>query len=78
MESDQLYDDLQEAKTAFVIALLVSIYCFSVIRKSMAVHLEWKVICAGTGFSIVSAITLWLFVRVVKLHRAAKEALKDS
>ena len=78
MEGDQLYDDLQESKTAFVISLLVSIYCFSVIRGSIAVHLEWKVICAGTGFSIVSAITLWLFVRIVKLHEASKEALKDS
>ncbi len=78
MESDQLYDDLQESKTAFVISLLVSIYCYSVIRKSMAVHSEWKIICAGAGFSIVSAITLWLFVRIVKLYKASKEALKDS
>ena len=78
MESDQLYDDLQESKTAFVISLLVSIYCYSVIRGSMAVHLEWKVICAGTGLSSVSAITLWLFVRIVRLQRSLKEALKDS
>lgn len=78
MEGDQLYDSLQEAKTAFVIALLVSIYCYSVIKKSMTVHIEWKVICASTGFCIVSAITVWLSVRIVKLHRAAKEALKDS
>lgn len=78
MESEELYDALQESKTAFVIALLVSIYCFSVIRKSMAVHIEWKIICSSIGFGLVSMITLWLFVRIVKLYRASSEVFKDS
>jgi hypothetical protein len=78
MENDPLYDDMQEAKTAFVISFLVSIYCFSVIRKSMAVHVEWKIICSSIGFGLVTLITLWLLVRIIKLHRASSEVFKDS
>ena len=78
MENDQLYDDLQESKTAFVISLLVSIYCYSVIKRSIAVHLEWKVIGSSIGFGIVSIITLGLALRIVKLYWASKEVLKDS
>ena len=77
MESDELYDDIQEAKTAFVITLLVAVYCFSVIMKSIAVHLEWKVICSGIGFLIVTLIGVWLFIRLVRLHKVSKNALND-
>jgi hypothetical protein len=78
MESDQIYEQIQESKIAFAIALLVAIYCFSVIRESIAVHLEWKVICSGIGFLIVAAITAGLFIRLLKLQKASKNILDDS
>ena len=77
MESDELYDDIQEAKTAFVITLLVAVYCFSVIMKSIAVHLEWKVICSSIGFLIVTLVGTWLFIRLVRLHKVSKNAFND-
>ncbi|WP_426670622.1 hypothetical protein ACPPVU_05140 [Mucilaginibacter sp. McL0603] len=77
MESDELYDDIQEAKTAFVTTLLVAVYCFSVIMKSIAVHLEWKVICSSIGFLIVTLIGVWLFIRLVRLYKVSKNALND-
>jgi hypothetical protein len=77
MESDELYDDIQETKTAFVITLLVAVYCFSIIIRSIAVHLEWKVICSSIGFLIVTLVGVWLFVRLIKLHRAFKSTLED-
>lgn len=78
MENDELYDEVQETKTAFVITLLIAIYCFSVILKSIAVHKEWKVVCCSAGFAVVSAIAILLFVRLFKLNKAAKEILDES
>jgi hypothetical protein len=77
MESDELYDDIQEAKTAFVITLLVAVYCVSVIIKSIAVHLEWKIICSSIGFLIVALVGTWLFIRLVRLNKVSKNALND-
>jgi hypothetical protein len=77
MESDELYDDIQEAKTAFVITLLVAVYCVSIIIKSIAVHLEWKVICSSIGFLIVALVEAWLFIRLVRLNKASKGVLND-
>ena len=76
MENDELYDDIQEAKTAFVITVLIAVYCFSIIMRSFAVHLEWKVICSSIGFIIVTLVGVWLFIRLIKLHRASKSALE--
>ena len=78
MESDELYDDIQESKTAFVIALLVAIYCFSVILKSRAAHVQWKVICSYSGFLVVSVIAIRLLVRLIKLGKQSKEIFDDS
>ena len=77
MESDELYEEMQESKTAFVIALLVAIYCFSVILQSRSAHVEWKVVCSSIGFLIVSAIAIRLFVRLIKLAKASKKVLDD-
>ena len=77
MENDELYEEMQESKTAFVIALLVAIYCFSVILQSRSAHVEWKVICSSIGFLIVSAIAVRLFVRLIKLARSSKKVLDD-
>jgi multidrug transporter EmrE-like cation transporter len=78
MESDELYDDIQEAKTAFVITFLIAVYCFSIIMRSIAVHLEWKVIYSSIGFLIVTLAGVWLFIRLIKLQRAFKSALEDA
>jgi hypothetical protein len=77
MESDELYDYTQEVKTAFVITLLVAIYCFSVIIKSIAVHIEWKVICSSVGFVIVSVIETGLFIHLLDLKEESKKTVKD-
>jgi len=78
MDSDELYDYTQEVKTAFVITLLIAIYCFSVIIKSLAVHLEWKVICSSVGFVIVSIIEMGLFIHLLDLREESKKTVKDS
>jgi hypothetical protein len=78
MKNDELYDHIQEVKTAFVISLFVAIYCFSVIMKSIAVHMEWKEICSGIGFSIVTIVDTWLFIRLVKLQKALKNVFDNS
>jgi uncharacterized membrane protein YraQ (UPF0718 family) len=77
MESDELYEEMQESKTAFVIAFLVAIYCVSVILQSRAAHVEWKVICSSIGFLIVSAVTVGLFIRLIKLTKASKKIFDD-
>jgi cytochrome b561 len=78
MERDELYEEIQESKTAFVIAFLVAIYCFSVILESRSVHVEWKVICSSIGFLIVSIIAIRLFVRLFRLAKASRKVLDDS
>jgi hypothetical protein len=78
MESDELYEEMQESKTAFVIAFLVAIYCFSVILQSRTAHVEWKVICSSIGFLIVSAVAVRLLIRLIKLTKASKKVLDDS
>ncbi|MDB5023910.1 MAG: hypothetical protein JWP78_1665 [Mucilaginibacter sp.] len=78
MENDELYDHIQEIKTAFIITLLIAVYCFSVIMKSIAVHLKWKEICSGIGFSIVALVDIWLLIRLVKLVKASKDILDNS
>jgi len=78
MTSDEIYDDIQEVKTAFIITLLIGIYCFSVILESIAMHIEWKVICSSIGFLIVTVIDAGLLIRLVRLYRQLKSILKDS
>ena len=78
MESDDHYDAMQESKTAFVIAVLVAVYCFSVIIRSQAVHMEWKVICASIGFLVVALIAARLLFRLIRLEKQSKEVLDDS
>lgn len=78
MNSDELYDEIQEVKTAFVITLLVAIYCFSVIIKSIEVHIGWKVICSSIGFVIVSTIDAGLFICLMGLKKESKNIPKDS
>jgi hypothetical protein len=78
MDSNELYDYTQEVKTAFVITLLIAIYCFSVIIKSIAVHIEWKVICSSAGFVIVSVIDTGLFIHLLELKKESKKTVKDS
>jgi hypothetical protein len=78
MDSNELYDYTQGVKTAFVITLLIAIYCFSVIIKSIAVHIEWKVICSCAGFIIVSVIDAGLFIHLLDLKEESKKTVKDS
>jgi hypothetical protein len=78
MDSDDLYDDRQEVKTAFVITLLVAIYCFSIIVKSIEAHVEWKVICSSVGFVIVGTIDAGLFICLMGLKKESKNIPKDS
>lgn len=78
MTNDDLYDDIQELKTASVITFLVAVYCFWVIIKSMAADIEWKVVCSTIGFVIVSVIDAALFIKLLKLQRESKNIPKDS
>ena len=78
MDNDQLYDDIQEIKTAIVITFLIAIYCFSVIIKTASAHVEWKEICASIGFIIVTAVDTTLFLRLIGLQKESRNSLEDS
>jgi hypothetical protein len=78
MSSEEIYDDIQEVKTAIVITFLVAVYCISVIFESIAVHIEWKVICASVGFIIVAAIDARLLFRLLWLQKESKNIVNNS
>ena len=78
MESDELIEDIQGAWVAFVITLLVAVYCFSVMVESISSTDEWKTICFIAGFIIVSVINIVLLVRLVDLKRLARDIPEDT
>lgn len=78
MSSDELYDAIQEVKTAFVITFLVVVYCFFEIIKFNAAHMEWKVICCGIGLIVVSAADIVLCYELLRLQREFKNIPEDS
>lgn len=77
MKTDELYDNVQETKTAFVVTLLVAVYCVSMIIKFIDAHEKWKIICSGIGLSIVSVIGIILIARLIDLKKAGKEIFND-
>jgi hypothetical protein len=78
MDNEQLYDDIQEIKTAFVITFLIAVYCFFMIIRFAYAHIHWKVICASIGFVIVSAVETNLFLQLLRLKKAYKNIPEDS
>ena len=78
MDNEQLYDDIQEIKTAFVITLLIAVYCFFMIIRFVSAHIQWKIICASIGFVIVSAVDTTLFLQLIRLKKAYKNIPEDS
>ncbi|MGZ3751264.1 MAG: hypothetical protein ACXVB0_07105 [Mucilaginibacter sp.] len=78
MNADELYDEVQEKKIAFVISLLTSVYCFSIVKEALVARVEWKETCTWVGFSIVAAITIVLFIKIIDLKKEAKNVLKHS
>jgi len=78
MDNEQLYDEIQEIKTAFVITFLIAVYCFFMIIRFISVHIEWKTICSSIGFFIVTAIDATLLLQLVRLTRAYKNIPEDS
>ena len=78
MNNEDLYDDIQEIKTAFVITFLIAVYCFSEDMEFFSAHIEWKVICASIGFIIVSAVDATLLHQLVSLKKAHKSIPEDS
>ena len=78
MDNEQLYDDIQEIKTAFVITFLIAVYCFFMIIRFVSAHIQWKIICASIGFVIVSAVDTTLFLQLIRLKKAYKNIPEDS
>jgi len=78
MDEEELYDNIQEIKTAFVITFLIAIYCFSMDMEFFSAHIEWKVICASVGFLVVSAVAVNLLFQLFRLKKAYKKIPKDS
>lgn len=76
--NDELYDNIQELKTAFVITFLVAVYCLFEIIKFNASHIEWKVICSAVGLILVSTVDIFLFIELVRLQKEIKNIPKDS
>ncbi|HEY9000439.1 MAG TPA: hypothetical protein VIM89_03725 [Mucilaginibacter sp.] len=78
MDNEQLYDNIQEIKTAFVITFLIAVYCFCMDMRFVSAHVQWKVVCDSTGFIIVTAIDTTLFFELLRLKKAYKEIPEDS
>ena len=78
MSSDEIYDLIQEVKTAFVITFLIVVYCLSVVLESLAADMDGKVICSSIGLLIVATIDALLFMRLIWLRKESKNILKDS
>ncbi|HTK20589.1 MAG TPA: hypothetical protein VL442_13775 [Mucilaginibacter sp.] len=78
MDNGQLYDEIQEIKTAFVITFLIAVYCFFMIIRFVSVHVQWKAICSSVGFIIVSTVDTALLLQLVRLKRAYKNIPEDS
>ena len=78
MDNEQLYDDIQEIKTAFVITFLVAIYCFFMDIRFYSAHIEWKAICASVGFIVVSDVEASLLLQLIRLKKAYKKVPEDS
>ena len=78
MDNEQLYDEIQEIKTALVITFLIAVYCFFMITRFVSAHIQWKVICSSIGFIIVSAVDTALFLQLIKLKKAYKNIPEDS
>ena len=78
MDNEQLYDDIQEIKTAFVITFLIAVYRFFMIIRFVSAHIQWKIICASIGFVIVSAVDTTLFLQLIRLKKAYKNIPEDS
>jgi hypothetical protein len=78
MTSDELYDDIQEVKTAFVITFLIAGYCLSEIIKFNSANIEWKVICSSVGFIVVVAVDVALFLELIRLQREFRNIPEDS
>jgi len=78
MDDEQLYDDIQEIKTALVITFLVAIYCFSMDIRFFSAHSEWKAICASVGFIIVGVVDASLIFQLIRLKKAYKNISEDS
>lgn len=78
MDNEQLYNDIQEIKTALVITFLIAIYCFSMIIRFLSAHVQWKMICSSIGFIIAGAVDTTLFLQLIRLKKAYKNIPGDS
>jgi hypothetical protein len=78
MDNEQLYDDIQATKTAFVITFLIAVYCFSMDVEFVTAHVVWKAICTSTGFIIVGAVETTLFLQLMHLKKEYKSIPEDS
>lgn len=78
MDNEELYDDIQEIKTALVITSLVAVYCFSMVIWFFSAHIEWKIICSSIGFVIVSAVDATLFLQLIRLKKKYKNIPENS
>jgi len=78
MDNEELYDDIQEIKTALAITSLVAVYCLSMVLRFVSAHIEWKIICSSIGFMIVSAVDATLFLHLMRLKKEYKNIPENS
>ena len=78
MTSDELYDEIQEVKTAFVITFLIAVYCFFEIINFNSAHIRWKVMCSSVGLLVVIAVDIVLFIELLRLKGEFKNIPEDS
>ena len=71
MKEEELYEDLQGAKVAFALTVLVLIYCYSEMINFCTAHEQLKAICSIAGFLIVTIVTAHLLMQIIDLRTTA-------
>ena len=72
MEINKIKEDVKKAAVIFWFNLCLSALAFVVLIKSIAGNNELKIIAATIGFTMLISLTTLVFIRLLKLQKAAK------
>jgi len=72
METTELDKKLKQAQFIFWMNLSLTLFAFSIFIKSLNSEITWKIICSGTGFSLILFLTILLFMRILTLKKHIK------
>jgi len=72
MEITDIEKKLKQAQFFFWMNLSLTLFAFSIFIKSLNSEVTWKIICSGTGFSLILFLTILLFIRILTLKKNIK------